>query len=329
MADEWVSEIPTLRETNLDGKDSLKLVRRGKVRDIYEKKGRSVLYLVATDRISAFDRVLPRNIPDKGRLLTAISAWSFTAMKDIVPNHFMGMPDPNVMVVRRVNQRYPIEIVVRGFIAGSLWKRYAKGERACYGYQLPDGLKENQELPSPIVTPTTKADTGHDIPIDNDDKVVYHISSHMGMSQAEARKNWLELKELAIAAYMTGDRFARANGGRLVDTKYEAGVRRNRNIIIDEVHTPDSSRYVDQKEYDELFAAGKPQRWLDKQVTRDYFEKVAKWTGDGPIPEYPEAIIAATAKVYKDCHRYVTGREIKPLSEPISEERILKNLKGW
>ncbi len=325
-----ILDVPTVHQTNLDGKDGLRLRSRGKVRDIYEREGKDFLYVATTDRISAYDKVLPRDVPEKGRTLNTISAFTFRSTRDLVPNHLIDSPDPNVMVVQRVDERYPVEIIVRGMIAGSLWKRYAKGERNCYSYQFPEGLKENQELPGPIVTPTTKAEVGHDMPIDTDEKVIDLIQSHMKMTRGEAERNWTELKEMAVILYKKGDEIARANGGRLADTKYEAGKFGGKNIIIDEAHTPDSSRYLKQAEYEERFAEGKRQNWIDKQYVRDWLTD-KKWTGEecGPVPEIPDEVIATAAGRYLDCVKIVTGSDLKPLSEPISEERILKNLRGW
>jgi phosphoribosylaminoimidazole-succinocarboxamide synthase len=326
ISDKELLGIPTIRETNLNGRYGFRLVKRGKVRDVYECDGSDVLYLVATDRISAFDAVLPKDIPDKGRCLTGMSVYSFVSSRDIVPNHFLDSPDPNVTVVQRVDERYPIELIVRGFIAGSLWKRYAKGEREMYGYGFPGGLRENEELPEPIVTPTTKADVGHDVPLDSDDAVVQLIAKAMSMTPGEASGDWRRLKRIGVALYRHGDSCAKANGARLIDTKYEMGKHEGRICVIDEMHTPDSSRFVEQQGYAERFASGEAQQWLDKQVTRDYLEKEAKWTGDGPMPEYPDSIVAATARVYRACFRYVTGKDMPPLSEPPSDERILRAL---
>jgi phosphoribosylaminoimidazole-succinocarboxamide synthase len=322
--------IPTLRQTNLDGREGLKFFSRGKVRDTYSREGKDTLYMITSDRISAFDKVLPWLVPEKGRTLTGTAAYTFRSTRDITQNHLIDVPDPNVMVVQKVNVRYPIEFIVRGYIAGSLWKAYAKGKRKIYGYDFPEGLKKNQKLPEPIVTNTTKAEVGHDMPIESREDCIAVLEKHMGMTRGEAERNYDEVVEKSVAVYKRGCAIAGENGADEVDTKYEWGLLHGANILIDEANTPDSSRFVDKKDYEEKFAKGEEPTWFDKQYVRYYLEG-SKWTGDecGPLPAVPENVVAEASRRYQMAHKLVTGQDLRPLSEPISEERILKNLKGW
>ena len=302
----------TLIESTLN----LPLLARGKVRDIYDLGDR--LLIVATDRISAFDVVLPTGIPDKGLVLTQLSAFWFELTGDIVPNHFLQVVDsprvPGVdvelpaeligrsMLVRKA-ERIDVECVVRGYITGSGWKDYQRGGEVS-GVKLPPNLKESQELFEPVFTPSTKAETGHDLPI------TYEQVAELAGKRAA---NAVRLRSLAL--YRFGRDYARERGIIIADTKFEFGWLRSEAesasggddevILIDECLTPDSSRFwpVDQ------YKSGGPQPSFDKQYVRDYLEDIA-WNKAPPAPEFPPEVVERTAEKYREAFRLLTGREL-------------------
>ena len=292
-----------LLETRLSG---LAPHRQGKVRDIFDL-GDSLL-MVATDRISAFDYVLGSGIPEKGKVLTQLSAFWFDKTAHIVPNHVLttdvrayphelrehqGVLAGRSMLVRKTNP-VPIECVARGYLSGSGWKEYQAGGAVC-GIALPPGLRESDRLPEPIFTPATKATSGHDINI----------------SEAEAGRIIGEtlvrrLRELTIALYQFGAAHAEARGIILADTKFEFGLGSQSEIIlIDEVLTPDSSRYWPQNQY----APGGPQPSFDKQYVRDYLEQI-HWNKQPPVPALPEEVVMRTREKYIEAYRRLTGKEL-------------------
>ena len=302
----------TLIESTLD----LPLLARGKVRDIYDLGDR--LLIVATDRISAFDVVLPTGIPDKGLVLTQLSAFWFELTGDIVPNHFLRVVDsprvPGVdvelpaeligrsMLVRKA-ERIDVECVVRGYITGSGWKDYQRGGEVS-GVKLPPNLKESQELFEPVFTPSTKAETGHDLPI------TYEQVAELAGKRAA---NAVRLRSLAL--YRFGRDYARERGIIIADTKFEFGWLRSEAesasggddevILIDECLTPDSSRFwpVDQ------YKSGGPQPSFDKQYVRDYLEDIA-WNKAPPAPDLPPEVVERTAEKYREAFQRLTGREL-------------------
>ena len=302
----------TLIESTLD----LPLLARGKVRDIYDLGDR--LLIVATDRISAFDVVLPTGIPDKGLVLTQLSAFWFELTGDIVPNHFLRVVDsprvPGVdvelpaeligrsMLVRKA-ERIDVECVVRGYITGSGWKDYQRSGEVS-GIALPPKLKESQELFEPIFTPTTKAEEGHDLPITYE-----QVAELLG----ERAANAVRLRSLAL--YRFGRDYARERGIIIADTKFEFGWLRSEAesasggddevILIDECLTPDSSRFwpVDQ------YKSGGPQPSFDKQYVRDYLEDIA-WNKAPPAPDLPPEVVERTAEKYREAFQRLTGREL-------------------
>ena len=285
---------------------SLPLLARGKVRDIYDLGDR--LLIVATDRISAFDVVLPTGIPDKGAVLTQLSAFWFELTGDIVPNHFIQVVDstrvPGIdvelpremigraMVVRKA-ERIDVECVVRGYITGSGWKDYQQSGEVS-GVKLPPNLKESQELFEPIFTPTTKAEEGHDLPI------TYEQVAELA---GERGANAVRLRSLAIYRY--GRDYARERGIIIADTKFEFGWLDDEVILIDECLTPDSSRFWPADQY----KSGGPQPSFDKQYVRDYLEDIA-WNKAPPAPELPPEVVERTAEKYREAFRLVTGREL-------------------
>jgi len=275
-------------------------VRRGKVRDIYDM-GRELL-LVSTDRISAFDWILPTAIPDKGRVLTQISAFWFAKLNE--PNHLLTTdvnaldlpagtdPDPLVgrsMLVRKTKV-VPFECVVRGYLSGSGWKEYQQTGSIC-GIRLPAGLKESDSLGEPIFTPATKAESGHDINVSFE-----QMAESVGLKVAE------ELRERSLGVYRRGAEYARTRGIIIADTKFEWGELDDRIILIDEVLTPDSSRFwpLDQ------FQPGKPQPSYDKQFVRDWLETTA-WDKNSPPPKLPAEVVAQTRAKYIEAYEKLTG----------------------
>jgi len=297
--------IKTVWETKLP----LPLLSRGKVRDIYEF-GLDRLLIVTTDRLSAFDVVLPNPIPDKGRVLNQISLFWFKKFKDLIPNHLitadvkkMGLPPSLIkefgallegrsVLVRRARP-LPIECVVRGFITGSGWKDYLKTGKVC-GHALPAGLKQCQELPELLFTPATKATSGHDENIDFAGAV-----ERLGPSVAK------KVRDLSLKIYTAGVRWAKRRGIIIADTKFEFGIFKGKLILIDEVLTPDSSRFWPK----ETYRVGQDQPSLDKQIVRNYLLKCG-WDQTPPGPELPKEIISKTTAAYRDVYRRLTGKSL-------------------
>src|ERR1700674_1686249 len=282
---------------------TLKLLGRGKVRDIYELGDR--LLIVATDRLSAFDVVLPTPIPDKGRVLTQLSLFWFEKLADIVPHHLISTKDftgelapyaasldGRAMLVRRTDP-VPIECVVRGYLSGSGWKDYQQTGAVC-GIPLPAGLRESERLPEPIFTPSTKATAGHDENISFDDVV-----SGIGGELAE------RVRTVSWEIYRRAAAYAEPRGIILADTKFEFGLAGDQLIWIDEALTPDSSRFWPAAGYQ----PGRPQPSFDKQYVRDYLERIG-WNKQPPGPERPADVVAATREKYREAYRQLTGHEL-------------------
>lgn len=274
---------------------------RGKVRDNYDlPDGRRII--IATDRLSAFDRIITA-IPFKGQVLTQIARFWFDATADLCANHVIDYPDPNVLVCRRL-AIMPVEIVVRDYLTGStgtsIWPMYKDGRREVYGVRLPDGLRENQKLPSTIITPTTKArEGGHDEPLRPDEIV------GRGLLTAE---QWRATAELALALFARGREIAKERGLILVDTKYEFGFDPKGQIMLaDEVHTPDSSRYWISESYEDRLAAGQSPETLDKDFVRRWVTERCDPYCD-PIPEIPREIILEAARIYVTAFEKITGQ---------------------
>jgi phosphoribosylaminoimidazole-succinocarboxamide synthase len=297
---------------------------RGKVRDNYDlADGKRVI--IASDRLSAFDRILTA-LPYKGAVLTQTARYWFEATKDICPNHVIDYPDPNVVVAKRLSI-LPVEIVVRDYLAGttstSILSIYNKGERAMYGVTLPDGLRANQKLPETIITPTTKAfDGGHDEPLSPAEIVEKGL-----LSEAQ----WQELSEKALALFARGRALAASRGLILVDTKYEFGLDGDGNIILaDEIHTPDSSRYWFAETYPARFAAGERPESFDKDFVRSWVTARCDPYQD-EIPAIPGEIILEAAKIYIRAYEMITGLSFAALeigSGPVLE-RIRRNLRPY
>ena len=274
---------------------------RGKVRDNYDlPDGRRII--IATDRLSAFDRIITA-IPLKGQALTQIARFWFDATRDICPNHVIDYPDPNVLVCRRL-AIMPVEIVVRDYLTGttatSIWPMYRSGQRRIYGIQFPDGLRENQKLPATIITPTTKAfDGGHDEPLSADDIISRKLLT---------REQWDTVSRLALALFARGREIALQHGLILVDTKYEFGFDSDGAIVLaDEIHTPDSSRYWLAQSYRSLFERGEPPESLDKDFVRRWVTARCDPYHDA-IPSIPREIVAEAAQLYVEVFETITGR---------------------
>jgi phosphoribosylaminoimidazole-succinocarboxamide synthase len=283
----------------------------GKVRDIYQRDNQRLL--ITTDRVSAFDRVLGL-IPYKGQVLNQLSAWWFEQTADIVGNHVIAIPDPNVTLAHEA-QPLPVEVIVRGYITGvtktSLWYLYSQGERQPYGITLPDGLEKDDPLPRPIITPTTKAEKGG-----HDEKLTRDEILERGLV---ARPLWEEVERAALAVFARGQEVARQAGLILVDTKYEFGLVDGRLVLIDEVHTPDSSRYWTLSSYE----AGDPVNF-DKEFLRVWFAEQG-YRGDGTPPQMPPEFAAEVAARYIAAYEKLTGKTFEPGEYPAAE-RIARNV---
>ncbi len=293
---------------------------RGKVRDNYDlPDGRRVI--VASDRLSAFDRILAA-IPFKGQVLTQTARYWFEATKDICPNHVLDYPDPNVVIGQRLDI-LPVEIVVRGYLAGttgtSILTLYKKGQRRMYGVTFPEGLRDNEKLPQPIITPTSKAfDGGHDEPLTPEEIVAKKLVTP---------EQWATLSRYALALFARGQELAAKRGLILVDTKYEFGIDKAGQIILaDEIHTPDSSRYWVAASYPERFARGEKPESFDKDFVRNWVAVRCDPYKDA-IPQIPVELILETSAVYIRAYEMITGQTFQrpPAGEPVLA-RIRRNL---
>ena len=272
-------------ETNL----GFPLLKRGKVRDIYDL-GENLL-IVSTDRISAFDVVLPNGIPCKGEALTRLSAYWFNGTKEIVPNHILKLVDPRTVLVKKADP-IKVEFVVRGYLYGSAWERYKARKDIC-GIKLPAGLREAEKLPEPILTPTTKADVGHDTDMARKD-----VAKMVGKDLAA------KIEAISLKIYESASRKAESNGIIVADTKFEFGIRGGELLLIDEILTPDSSRFWPKEKY----VAGKSQFSFDKQYARDYLLSI-KWSKQPPAPTLPPHVVSETSKKYMEVYERLTGRK--------------------
>lgn len=297
---------------------------RGKVRDVYSI-GNNLLIMVATDRISAFDVVLPRAIPFKGQVLNQLAAHFLSSTSDIVPNWLIAMPDPNVSVGVRC-EPFKVEMVIRGYLAGHAWRVYKSGERTLCGVTLPDGLKENDKLPQPIITPSTKASEGHDEDISREEI----ISSGL-VSESDYKK----LEEYTYALYQRGVEMAAEQGLILVDTKYEFGKFDGEIRLIDEIHTPDSSRYFYAAGYQERQEKGEEQKQLSKEFVRQWLIQNGFQGKDGQeIPEMTDEKVLEISNRYIELYENVSGKKFNPSGNnsqtnvnPV--ERVKNNVNRW
>ena len=288
---------------------------RGKVRDVYHFADK--LVVVASDRISAFDVVLPKAIPYKGQVLNQIAYKNLEATKDIVPNWVSNSPDPNVTIGLKC-EPFKVEMVIRGYLAGHAAREYALGKRIICGVNLPEGLKENDKLPSPIITPTTKADAGHDEDISREEILKQGI-----VSEAD----YIELEKYTQALFAKGTAMVAAQGLILVDTKYEFGKLNGKIYLIDEIHTPDSSRYFYAEGYQERQDKGEKQKQLSKEFVRQWLIENGFQGKDGQtIPEMTEAIVNSITDRYIELYEKVTGEKFTKAENTNIVERIEKNV---
>ncbi|MAZ93951.1 MAG: phosphoribosylaminoimidazolesuccinocarboxamide synthase [Lentimicrobiaceae bacterium] len=274
-----------------------KSVYHGKVRDVYNI-GEELLVMVASDRISAFDVVLPRGIPFKGQVLNQIASKFLDATSDIVPNWKMATPDPMV-TVGHYCKPFPIEMIIRGFLTGSSWRTYKSGAREICGVKVPDGLKEHQRFSEPILTPTTKAEEGHDEDISKEEIIA------QGLVSAE---DYTKLEDYTRKLFHRGTEIAAEKGLILVDTKYEFGKVGDQIYLIDEIHTPDSSRYFYSDKYEDRFAAGEQQKQLSKEFVREWLMENGFQGKDGQqVPEMTDEIVQGISNRYIELYEQVTG----------------------
>jgi phosphoribosylaminoimidazole-succinocarboxamide synthase len=299
-----------IRETNFNFKGQTGFYR-GKVRDVYFFGER--MAMVATDRISAFDVILPKAIPDKGRVLNQIAAYNLQVTKDLVPNWVISTPDPNV-TVGFTCEPYAVEMVVRGYLAGHAWREYKAGKRMLCGVPLPDGLQENDKLPHPIITPTTKAQVGHDEDISREAILARGIVPE---------KEYVQLEDYTRKLYQRGTELAAKRGLILVDTKYEFGKHNGTIYLIDEVHTPDSSRYFYKEGYEERQLKGEAQKQLSKEFVRQWLIENGFQGKDGQqVPEMTNAVVASISSRYKELYFHVTGENLTNIAYETVLERI-------
>jgi len=278
-------DIDIIVETSLP----LPLFKRGKVRDLYDLGDK--LMIVSTDRISAFDVVLPNGIPHKGEALNRLSVYWFNETEKIVENHIIDVVDPRTVLVKKATP-VKVEFVVRGYIYGSAWEKYKAGEDVC-GIRLPPGLSKAEKLPQPILTPTTKAEVGHDVELTSGDAI-----------KLVGKERFEEIEEACFKIYESGAEKAESNGILIADTKFEFGVLNDEVILIDELLTPDSSRFWPKDKYE----VGKDQFSFDKQYVRDYLVSIG-WDRQPPAPNLPKSIVQQTSRKYIEGYEKLTGRK--------------------
>ena len=303
-----------IKETHYHFKDQTGFYK-GKVRDVYYFGDKMVM--VATDRISAFDVVLPRAIPDKGRVLNQIAAFNLSATKELIPNWVISIPDPNVTVGFKC-EPFPVEMVIRGYLAGHAWREYRAGKRLLCGVPLPDGLRENDPLPAPIITPTTKAKVGHDEDISREEILKRGIVSG---------SDYAILEDYTFKLYKKGTELAERRDLILVDTKYEFGKSQGRIYLIDEVHTPDSSRYFYKEGYEERQKTAEPQKQLSKEFVRQWLiENGFQGKSGQHVPEMTDAIVQSISDRYRELYMQMTGEALSPVNYDNLLERIERNI---
>ncbi len=288
---------------------------KGKVRDVYYFGDK--MAMVATDRISAFDVVLPEGIPDKGRILNQIAAYNLNATKDIVPNWVLNTPDPNVTIGFKC-EPFAVEMVIRGYLAGHAWREYKEGKRKICGVLMPEGLKENDPLPRPIITPTTKATVGHDEDISRDEILLKGIVSE---------RDYQQLEDYTYKLYHRGTELAALRNLILVDTKYEFGKHQNTIYLIDEVHTPDSSRYFYKDGYEIRQQGGETQKQLSKEFVRQWLIENGFQGKDGQkVPEMTKAIVQSISERYQELYTQMTGEKLTLINYSTLKERIHQSI---
>lgn len=310
-----MSELQSLTATNYFFKNQIAFYR-GKVRDVYHLNN-GYLAVVACDRISAFDHVLPRSIPYKGQVLNQIASLFLKQTADIVQNWLIETPDPHVSFGYKA-EAIPIEFVVRNYLTGHAWRVYKSGGRLLCGNTLPEGLKENDKLPNPIITPSTKAHSGHDIDIS------YSEIIEQGILPKERLD---ELNEIALKLFQRGTEYAAKQNLILVDTKYEFGIKDNAAMLIDEIHTPDSSRFFYQNTYDELQREGKPQRQLSKEFVREWLMANGFQGKEGEIiPTLTDDFVNSITARYEELYKAMAGKDLQRRSYLTVDQDIENNI---
>lgn len=308
-------KIETLLRTdyNLPGQQS---VYHGKVRDVYFLEG-DLVAMIATDRISAFDVVLPAGIPYKGQVLNQIAAKQLDATADIVPNWKIATPDPMVTIGHKC-EPFKVEMVIRGYITGSAWRAYQEGARSICGIPLAEGLRENQRFEHPIITPTTKADEGHDENISREEIISSGLVSE---------EDYTLLEQYTQDLFARGSKIAEEMGLILVDTKYEFGKKDGKIYLIDEIHTPDSSRYFYAEGFEERFAKGEPQRQLSKEFVRKWLTEQGFIGKEGQkVPEMTDEYCLSVSERYIELYEHVTGEKFVRAEQDHLAQRIEKNI---
>lgn len=296
-----------------------KSVYHGKVRDVYNLGDR--LAMVATDRISAFDVILPEGIPYKGQMLNQIAAKFLDATTDICPNWKLATPDPNV-TVGVMCEGFPVEMIVRGYLCGSAWRAYKAGAREICGVKIPDGMRENQKFPTPIITPTTKAEIGeHDADISKEEILA------RGLATPE---EYAVLEKYTLALFQRGTEIAQKRGLILVDTKYEFGKHNGEIYLMDEIHTPDSSRYFYSEGYEEKFEKGEPQKQLSKEFVREWLmDNGFQGKAGQQVPEMTPAIVEGISNRYIELYEHITGEAFVKEDTSDIAGRIEKNMEAY
>ncbi len=305
----------TIHETNfqLPGQTSF---YRGKVRDVYEIEGK-YLVMIASDRISAFDFILPRQIPFKGQVLNQIAARMLKMSEDIVPNWILSTPDPNAAIGIKC-EPIKIEMVIRGYLSGHSWRVYKSGERMICGVRMPEGMKENDKFPEPIITPATKASDGHDEDISREEIIAQGIISE---------EEYAKLENYTRKLFELGTNYAADMGLILVDTKYEFGYHNGDIVLMDEIHTPDSSRYFYKNTYQELQERGEKQKQLSKEFIREWLmENDFQGLEGQNMPEMDDDIVERVSMRYLELYRNITGEELESHSDDDIYKRVESNV---
>ncbi|MBO7499472.1 MAG: phosphoribosylaminoimidazolesuccinocarboxamide synthase [Bacteroidaceae bacterium] len=294
-------------------------VYHGKVRDVYDIND-DLMVMVATDRISAFDVILPKGIPFKGQVLNQIAAKFLDDTADIVPNWKLATPDPMVTVGLKC-EGFRVEMIIRGYLTGSAWREYKNGARTLCGVPLPEGMKENQRFPVPIITPTTKAEAGHDENISREEIIAQGIVS---------REDYEQMEQYTRALFQRGTEIAARRGLILVDTKYEFGKRDGKVYLIDEIHTPDSSRYFYADGYEEKFAKGEPQRQLSKEFVRQWLiDRGFMGQAGQQVPEMTDEFVGSVTDRYVELYEHIVGEKFVKDETPDLAARIEKNVTSY
>jgi len=294
-------------------------VYHGKVRDVYNIND-EYLVMVVSDRISAFDVVLPKGIPYKGQVLNQIAEKFLDATADIVPNWKIATPDPMVMVGKYCKP-FPVEMIIRGYLTGSSWRTYKKGSREICGVPIPDGMKEHQRFPEPILTPTTKATEGHDEDISKEEIIEQGLVSE---------EDYALLEKYTMELFKKGSEMADKMGLILVDTKYEFGKIGDKIYLIDEIHTPDSSRYFYKEGYEERFAGGEPQRQLSKEFVREWLmERGYKAEPGQQVPDMPDEFVESVSERYIELYEKITGERFERADTSMISHRVEDNVRKF